>query len=124
MMLPKMRHSTGADARTLPIATTDPTLQCVVLIGMPMLDARRTVAAAPISIVKPLQNKKREDQERGKYKISDNILYKGAIQNFPAIFRFSKPIIHLDGCFVNYAVQAVTCIYDTGIIPNVLNLTR
>lgn len=42
-------------SRALPTKTTDPTLQCVVLIGRPSFDASRTVAADPISIVKPLK---------------------------------------------------------------------
>lgn len=37
-----------------PTNTTEPTLQCVVLIGRPNLDAIRTVVADPISIVNPL----------------------------------------------------------------------
>lgn len=37
-----------------PTNTTEPTLQCVVEIGNPILLAKRTVIAAPISIVKPL----------------------------------------------------------------------
>lgn len=38
-----------------PTNTTEPTLQCVVLMGIPILDASRTVKAAPISIVNPLK---------------------------------------------------------------------
>lgn len=38
-----------------PTKTTEPTLQCVVLMGRPILDASNTVKAAPISIVKPLE---------------------------------------------------------------------
>jgi hypothetical protein len=38
-----------------PTKTTDPTLQCVVEMGKPILLANRTVIAAPISIVKPLK---------------------------------------------------------------------
>ena len=41
--------------RAQPTKTTEPTLQCVVLIGSPNLEARRTVVAVPISIVKPLK---------------------------------------------------------------------
>lgn len=37
-----------------PTNTTEPTLQCVVLIGRPNFDAIRTVVADPISIVNPL----------------------------------------------------------------------
>ena len=62
MMLAKRRHSTVAAALTLPMATTDPTLQCVVLIGIPMLDASSTVAAAPSSILNPL--KARNNKQR------------------------------------------------------------
>lgn len=47
-------HSTLALERTYPMATMEPTLQCVVLTGIPRLDARSTVVAAPSSIVKPL----------------------------------------------------------------------
>ena len=45
-----------------PTKTTDPTLQCVVLTGIPKFDASRTVRADPISIAKPLeaQMKKKE----------------------------------------------------------------
>ena len=38
--------------------TTEPTLQWVVLIGIPRLDAKRTVSAEPISITKPLKQTK------------------------------------------------------------------
>lgn len=38
-----------------PTKTTDPTLQWVVEMGRPILLAKRTVIAAPISIVKPLK---------------------------------------------------------------------
>lgn len=38
-----------------PTNTTDPTLQCVVLTGSPSFEANNTVAAEPISIVKPLK---------------------------------------------------------------------
>ena len=38
-----------------PTKTTEPTLQWVVLIGSPILEAMRTVNAAPISIVKPVE---------------------------------------------------------------------
>ena len=38
-----------------PTKTTDPTLQCVVLTGIPKFDASRTVRADPISIAKPLE---------------------------------------------------------------------
>jgi hypothetical protein len=38
-----------------PTNTTDPTLQCVVLMGKPIFEASRTVNAAPISIVNPLK---------------------------------------------------------------------
>lgn len=37
-----------------PTNTTEPTLQCVVEIGKPILLANKTVIAAPISIVNPL----------------------------------------------------------------------
>lgn len=38
-----------------PTNTTEPTLQCVVEIGRPILLAIKTVIAAPISIVNPLK---------------------------------------------------------------------
>lgn len=38
-----------------PTNITEPTLQCVVEIGKPILLANRTVKADPISMVKPLQ---------------------------------------------------------------------
>ncbi len=41
---------------TAPTSTIEPTLQWVVEIGIPILLARSTVAAAPISIVKPLKD--------------------------------------------------------------------
>ena len=40
-----------------PTNTTEPTKQCVVLMGKPILVASRTVNAAPSSIVKPLEVK-------------------------------------------------------------------
>ena len=55
MMLRKRRQSTPAlDVCAQPTNTTEPTLQWVVLMGKPILDATRTVKAAPISMVKPL----------------------------------------------------------------------
>lgn len=36
-----------------PTKTTEPTLQCVVEMGRPILEANSTVQADPISIVKP-----------------------------------------------------------------------
>lgn len=41
---------------TRPTKTTLPTLQCVVLTGIPIMEATNTVSADPISIQKPLQN--------------------------------------------------------------------
>ncbi|GFR22537.1 hypothetical protein TNCT_208501 [Trichonephila clavata] len=43
--------------RAQPTNTTDPTLQWVVLIGKPNLEAIKTVVADPISIVKPLKKR-------------------------------------------------------------------
>lgn len=50
------------DELAQPTNTTEPTLQCVVEIGRPILEATRTVNAAPISIVNPLKIGKRELQ--------------------------------------------------------------
>lgn len=47
-------QSTLCFERTRPIATTLPTLQCVVLIGIDRFDATSTVKAVQISIIKPL----------------------------------------------------------------------
>ncbi len=49
------RQSTARLVRTNPVAQTDPTWQCVVLIGIPRLEAIRTVVAEPSSMAKPLQ---------------------------------------------------------------------
>lgn len=54
-MLRKIDQSTFSRDRNRPTNTTEPTLQCVVLMGRPILDATRTVSADPISIQKPLQ---------------------------------------------------------------------
>jgi len=54
-MFRKMDQSTFSRARNRPTKTTDPTLQCVVLMGTPTLEATSTVSAEPISIQKPLQ---------------------------------------------------------------------
>ena len=40
---------------TRPTKITAPTKQCVVLIGMPKLEARSTVKTVPNSIIKPLK---------------------------------------------------------------------
>lgn len=48
-------QSTLCFERKRPMATTLPTLQCVVLIGMDKFDATRTVNAVEISITKTLQ---------------------------------------------------------------------
>ncbi|CAN8003764.1 unnamed protein product [Ixodes pacificus] len=55
MMLRKSPQSTPLRDRTQPTNTMEPTLQWVVLIGMPTLEASSTVDAAPISMVKPLE---------------------------------------------------------------------
>jgi len=54
-MLRKMVQSTFSRARNRPTNTTDPTLQCVVLMGTPTFEATSTVSAEPISIQNPLQ---------------------------------------------------------------------
>jgi hypothetical protein len=56
-MFRNIDQSTFSRARNRPTKTTEPTLQCVVLIGMPTFDAIRTVRADPISIQKPLKQK-------------------------------------------------------------------
>jgi hypothetical protein len=48
-------QSTLCLERTRPIATTLPTLQCVVLIGIDKFDATSTVNAVEISMTKPLK---------------------------------------------------------------------
>lgn len=48
-------QSTLCFERTRPIATTLPTLQCVVLIGIERFEATSTVRAVQISIIKPLE---------------------------------------------------------------------
>jgi len=55
-MLRNIDQSTFSRARNLPTNTTEPTLQWVVLIGMPTLDAMRTVSAEPISMQNPLKS--------------------------------------------------------------------
>ena len=53
-MLLNSFQSTFCRDRAHPTKTTEPTLQCVVLIGRPRFDAVRTVNAAPSSMQKPL----------------------------------------------------------------------
>ncbi len=48
-------QSTFSFDRKRPTNTIDPTLQCVLLIGRPKLEATNTVNAAPISMQNPLQ---------------------------------------------------------------------
>lgn len=55
-IVPNSFQSTFLCERVRPTNTTDPTLQCVVLIGRPRLEAANTVKAAPISMQKPLQH--------------------------------------------------------------------
>jgi hypothetical protein len=50
----KVFQLTSLWACSQPVPTTDPTLQCVELIGRPSLLAKSTVDAAPISIANPL----------------------------------------------------------------------
>lgn len=52
-----MDQSTFSRARKRPTNTTDPTLQWVVLMGIPMFEATSTVSAEPISMQKPLKQK-------------------------------------------------------------------
>ena len=51
-------QSTLCFERKRPIATTLPTLQCVVLIGMDKFEAKSTVNAVEISMTKPLKAKR------------------------------------------------------------------
>lgn len=51
-------QSTLCLERMRPIATTLPTLQCVVLIGIERFDATRTVKAVEISMMKPLSEER------------------------------------------------------------------
>lgn len=55
MMFRNRDQSTLCFERTRPIATTLPTLQCVVLIGIDIFDATSTVNAVEISMIKPLK---------------------------------------------------------------------
>ena len=55
MMFLKSFQSTLSLARTRPTDTMEPTLQCVVEMGIPAFDATSTVRAAPISIQNPLR---------------------------------------------------------------------
>lgn len=55
MMLRNRLQSTESFDLTQPTVTTEPTLQWVVLTGIPRLEAISTVIADPSSIVKPLK---------------------------------------------------------------------
>ncbi len=78
-------QSTLCLERTRPIATTLPTLQCVVLIGIDKFDATRTVNAVLISITKPLKIKNIIF-----LKINDDELYLDGV-----IFVKSSPIVRI-----------------------------
>jgi hypothetical protein len=54
-MFRKSLQSTAFLDRSQPTDTTEPTLQCVVLMGRPMFDAITTVRADASSILKPLE---------------------------------------------------------------------
>lgn len=54
MMFLKSFQSTFCLDLTLPTDTTEPTLQWVVLMGIPTLEASRTVKADPTSMQNPL----------------------------------------------------------------------
>ena len=56
-MFLKIFQSTFSLDRNLPTTTIDPTLQWVLLTGIPIFDATKTLNAAPISIQKPLKEK-------------------------------------------------------------------
>jgi len=55
--LNSLQSTPSFDWLAQPTNTTDPTKQCVVLTGKPILVANRTVNAAPSSIVNPLEVK-------------------------------------------------------------------
>ena len=57
MIFLKSFQSTDSRDLTRPTRTTEPTLQCVVLIGIPIFDATITVSALPTSIQNPLKRK-------------------------------------------------------------------
>ena len=59
MMFLKMDQSTLSLARTRPTNTIEPTLQWVLLMGIPMLEAMSTVRAAPSSMQNPLKEKRK-----------------------------------------------------------------
>ena len=55
IIFPNSFQLTTSLERKRPTKTTEPTLQCVVDIGIPRFDASNTVSAEPISIAKPLK---------------------------------------------------------------------
>lgn len=57
-MFLKIFQSTFSLALNLPTVTIEPTLQWVVLIGIPTLEATKTVNAEPISMQNPLKDKR------------------------------------------------------------------
>ena len=82
----KRDQSTTSLDRTLPTITTEPTLQWVVLIGIPRFEAHSTVSAEPISITKPLKPKSNQThisyicriplcRESAKLSLKKNALY-------------------------------------------------
>ena len=58
MIFLKRDQSTLSLDLTRPTPTTEPTLQWVLLMGIPILEATSTVKAAPISIQNPLKERR------------------------------------------------------------------
>ena len=63
MMLPNTFQLTARRDRSHPTATTEPTMQWVVLTGRPTLEQIKTVHAVPSPIQKPLEKKITADVE-------------------------------------------------------------
>ena len=74
-MLLNSFQSTFCRDRAQPTNTTEPTLQCVVLIGRPRLDAVRTVIAAPSSMQNPLHSHTDRQHKMISIGITDNRHY-------------------------------------------------
>ena len=74
-MLLNSFQSTFCRDRAQPTNTTEPTLQCVVLIGRPRLDAVRTVIAAPSSMQNPLHSHTDRHHKMISIGITDNRHY-------------------------------------------------
>lgn len=96
MMLRNKCQSTFSRDRNRPTKTTLPTLQCVVLMGIPTLLATKTVKAEPISMQKPLEKEEITDWTKRYLGWQGRRYLEGVmrVKSSPKVFITRRPRMH------------------------------